>query len=101
MAAFFRTSGRPENAARVRYLFDNGLQTPVGVELDLGRAVGEFASSLDIARPFPGRLRFGQGDDAAPTGRSWRPLKPHRVGGLDQPWRSFERPLHVRADGPA
>lgn len=49
LAAFFRTSGRPENAARVRYLFSNGLQTPVGVELDLGRAVGEFASSLDTS----------------------------------------------------
>jgi enoyl-CoA hydratase/carnithine racemase len=49
LAAFFRTSGRPENAARVRYLFDSGLQTPVGVELDLGRAVGEFASSLDTS----------------------------------------------------
>ena len=47
LAAFFRTSGRPENAARIRYLFDNGLQTPHGVELDLGRAVGEFASSPD------------------------------------------------------
>jgi len=47
LAAFFRTSGRPESAAKVRYLFENGLQTPTGVELDLGRAVGEFASSLD------------------------------------------------------
>ena len=47
LAAFFQTSGRPENAARVRYLFENGLQTPAGVELDLGRAVGEFANSLD------------------------------------------------------
>jgi enoyl-CoA hydratase/carnithine racemase len=46
LAAFFQTSGRPENAARVRDLFENGLQTPAGVELDLGRAVGEFASSL-------------------------------------------------------
>lgn len=26
LAAFFRTSARPENAVRVRYLFDNGLQ---------------------------------------------------------------------------
>ena len=51
LAAFFRTSGRAENAARVMYLFENGLQTPVGVELDLGRAVGEFASSLE---PWPG-----------------------------------------------
>jgi hypothetical protein len=51
LAAFFRTSGRPENVARIRYLFENGLQTPVGVELDLGRAVGEFASSLDPRRP--------------------------------------------------
>jgi enoyl-CoA hydratase/carnithine racemase len=47
LAAFFRTSGRPENAAIVRYLFDNGLQTPSGVEMDLGRAIGEFASSLE------------------------------------------------------
>jgi enoyl-CoA hydratase/carnithine racemase len=51
-AAFLRTSGRPETAATVRYLFENGLQTPFGVELDLGRAVGEFASSLD---PWLGR----------------------------------------------
>jgi enoyl-CoA hydratase/carnithine racemase len=50
LTEFFRTSGRPENAARVRYLFENGLQTPAGVELDLGRAVGEFASSLDLWR---------------------------------------------------
>jgi enoyl-CoA hydratase/carnithine racemase len=47
LASFFRTSGRPENAARVRYLLENGLQTPGGVELDLGHAVGEFATSLD------------------------------------------------------
>ena len=47
LAAFFRTSGRPENAARVRYLLENGLQTPGGVELDLGRVLGEFATSLD------------------------------------------------------
>jgi enoyl-CoA hydratase/carnithine racemase len=47
LAAFFHTSGRPENAPRVRYLFENGLQTSTGVELDLGRAIGEFASALD------------------------------------------------------
>jgi enoyl-CoA hydratase/carnithine racemase len=47
LAAFLRTSGRLESAAIVRYLFENGLQTPVGVELDLGRAVGDFARSLD------------------------------------------------------
>jgi enoyl-CoA hydratase/carnithine racemase len=40
LAAFFRTSGRPENAAIIRHLFDNGLQTPAGAEADLGRAVG-------------------------------------------------------------
>ena len=51
LAAFFRTSGRPENVARIRYLFENGLQTPAGVELDLGRAVGEFARSLEPWRP--------------------------------------------------
>jgi enoyl-CoA hydratase/carnithine racemase len=47
LAAFFRTAGRPEAAAVVRHLFENGLQTPTGAELDLGRAVGEFACSLD------------------------------------------------------
>lgn len=47
LAAFFRTSGRPENAGRVRYLLENGLQTPTGVELDLGRAVGEFGAFRD------------------------------------------------------
>lgn len=41
LAAFFRTSGRPENAHRVRRLFDLGLQRPDGVELDLGRQVAE------------------------------------------------------------
>jgi enoyl-CoA hydratase/carnithine racemase len=43
LAAFFRTSGRPENADRARFLFENGLQTPTGVERDLGRAVGSYA----------------------------------------------------------
>jgi enoyl-CoA hydratase/carnithine racemase len=51
-AASLRTSGRPECAAAIRYLFENGLQTPSGVELDLGRAVGELASSRD---PWRGR----------------------------------------------
>lgn len=41
LAAFFATSGRPENAARIRFLLENGLQTPHGVEQDLGRAMGE------------------------------------------------------------
>lgn len=45
LAAFFRTAARPESAARVRYLFDRGFQTPDGVELDLGRAVAEFSMS--------------------------------------------------------
>jgi enoyl-CoA hydratase/carnithine racemase len=45
LAAFFRTSGRPTNAPRISYLFDNGLQTPTGVELELGRAVGSFVGS--------------------------------------------------------
>jgi enoyl-CoA hydratase/carnithine racemase len=39
LAAFFQTSGRPENAAVVRSLFANGLQQAGGVELDLGRHV--------------------------------------------------------------
>jgi len=41
LAAFFRTSGRPENAAKIRHLFENGFQTPDGVERDLGRAVAQ------------------------------------------------------------
>jgi enoyl-CoA hydratase/carnithine racemase len=40
LAAFFRTSGRRENAGRVSALFDEGLQTPDGIELDLGRVIG-------------------------------------------------------------
>ena len=47
LAAFFRTSGRPENAAIVHYLFENGLQTPTGVERDLGRVVGSYSNSPD------------------------------------------------------
>jgi enoyl-CoA hydratase/carnithine racemase len=39
LAAFFRTSGRPENAGRVRRLLDRGLQRPDGAEIDLGRQV--------------------------------------------------------------
>jgi enoyl-CoA hydratase/carnithine racemase len=41
LATFFRTSGRPENAQRVKRLFDAGLQKPDGVERDLGRHVAE------------------------------------------------------------
>jgi hypothetical protein len=37
LAAFFRTSARPENAVRVRYPFDNGLQAKADVELDLSQ----------------------------------------------------------------
>lgn len=39
LTAFFRTAGRPENAHRVKRLFDGGLQRADGVERDLGRAV--------------------------------------------------------------
>lgn len=46
LAAFFRTSGREENAGRIRALFAEGLQTPDGVELDLGRSVGSVAYEL-------------------------------------------------------
>ncbi|MGW2031715.1 enoyl-CoA hydratase/isomerase family protein [Streptomyces spinosus] len=41
LQAFFQTSGRPENAHRVRSLFERGLQRPDGVELDLGRHVAQ------------------------------------------------------------
>ncbi|MFG1807210.1 enoyl-CoA hydratase/isomerase family protein [Streptomyces sp. NPDC049040] len=40
---FFRTAGRPENADRLRRLFERGLQRPDGAELDLGRRVAERA----------------------------------------------------------
>ncbi|MFJ5063594.1 enoyl-CoA hydratase/isomerase family protein [Streptomyces nigra] len=40
LAAFFRTSGRPENSGRVKRLFDAGLQQPDGAERDLGRHLG-------------------------------------------------------------
>ncbi|MRJ76566.1 enoyl-CoA hydratase/isomerase family protein [Aeromicrobium sp. SMF47] len=46
LRAFFATSGRPENAGRAKALFALGLQTPDGVELDLGRAVGEVSRTL-------------------------------------------------------
>lgn len=39
LAAFFRISGRPENAHLVKRLIDGGLQRPGGVEHDLGRQV--------------------------------------------------------------
>ncbi|MFB6782628.1 enoyl-CoA hydratase/isomerase family protein [Streptomyces sp. NPDC056352] len=41
LQAYFQTAGRPENAHRVRSLFERGLQRPDGVELDLGRRVAE------------------------------------------------------------
>jgi enoyl-CoA hydratase/carnithine racemase len=44
MTAFLQTAWRPVNAPRTRYLLEQGLQTPTGAELDLGRAVGEIAA---------------------------------------------------------
>jgi hypothetical protein len=35
LAVFFRTSARPENAVRLRYLFDNSLKTKADVEFNL------------------------------------------------------------------
>ncbi|MEV0288592.1 enoyl-CoA hydratase/isomerase family protein [Kribbella sp. NPDC050820] len=46
LAAFLRTARRPENAARVRYLFDHGLQTPHGVEQNLGQVVGDLPNAI-------------------------------------------------------
>jgi enoyl-CoA hydratase/carnithine racemase len=40
LAAFFATSGRPENAPFAHALFQRGLQRPDGIELDLGTAIG-------------------------------------------------------------
>ena len=57
-----------------------------------GRAVGELASSLDVAWSFRAGLRFGEGDGTAPAGRSgwhlwcsWRTFLAYRAGYLDQP----------------
>jgi enoyl-CoA hydratase/carnithine racemase len=44
LAAFFATSARAETADRIAYLQDRGFQTSDGVELDMGRAVAEFAT---------------------------------------------------------
>jgi hypothetical protein len=84
LAAFFRTSGRPENGARVRYLFENGLQTPAGAELHLGRAVGDFASSLDVARPRCGKLRSRQ-DEVTESREEMRDGQPGRIQGQGGP----------------
>ncbi|MEZ0073815.1 hypothetical protein ABH927_003165 [Planotetraspora sp. GP83] len=45
LATFFRTSGRPENANRVRRLFELGLQQPDGAELDLGKQVADVSGA--------------------------------------------------------
>src|SRR4051794_17958698 len=41
LAAFFRTSGRPQQLPRVKALFEQGLQRPDGAELDLGARLAE------------------------------------------------------------
>lgn len=48
-AALLRTAWRPANAARIRFLLEHGLQTPSGVELDLGRAVGGIGDAQNDA----------------------------------------------------
>jgi enoyl-CoA hydratase/carnithine racemase len=53
-AAFLRSSGRPKLGATVRALFDAGLQQAGGVEIDLGRVIGEL-SGVDHVRPDPSR----------------------------------------------
>ena len=40
LAAYFATTGRPENRSFVQRLFENGLQQPDGIETDLGTAIG-------------------------------------------------------------
>ena len=40
LAAFFATSGRPDNVPFTRMLFEHGFQQPDGIELDLGAAIG-------------------------------------------------------------
>jgi enoyl-CoA hydratase/carnithine racemase len=41
LAAYFATTGRPENRSFVQRLFENGLQQPDGIETELGAAVGK------------------------------------------------------------
>jgi hypothetical protein len=54
-AAFLRSSGRAKVGATVRALFDAGLQQAGGVEIDLGRAIGELSGEVDRFRPDPSR----------------------------------------------
>jgi enoyl-CoA hydratase/carnithine racemase len=51
MAAFFATSGRPENIPFARALFHRGLQQPDGIELDLGTAIGRLRQESQSTRP--------------------------------------------------
>jgi enoyl-CoA hydratase/carnithine racemase len=54
-AAFLRSSSRPKVGATVRALFDAGLQHAGGVEIDLGRVIGELSGGVDRAGPDPRR----------------------------------------------
>jgi enoyl-CoA hydratase/carnithine racemase len=45
LAAFFRTAGRPEQAHRVASLFEQGLQQPDGIELDLGARLADLPAA--------------------------------------------------------
>ena len=47
-AAFFASSGRPENASFARALFEHGLQQPDGIELELGAAVGRLRQAATV-----------------------------------------------------
>jgi enoyl-CoA hydratase/carnithine racemase len=58
LAAFFATSGRPENAPFARALFQQGLQQPDGIELDLGAAIGQLRQESQSTPP-PGCSRPG------------------------------------------
>jgi len=40
LAAYFATAGRPENQSFAALLFENGLQEPNGIEIDLGAVIG-------------------------------------------------------------
>ncbi len=49
LAAFFATSGRPENEPFARTLLEHGLQQPDGIERDLGRAIGRLRQGQEPA----------------------------------------------------
>ncbi|WP_366485045.1 hypothetical protein [uncultured Arthrobacter sp.] len=64
LQAFFATAGRPGSQPLIRSLFARGLQQAGGVELDLGRRVGEPLEERREGGPITFRGRDTKGDPA-------------------------------------